>query len=76
VASNCECGNKPSGSKNAGNFLTSCKLISISRRTLLYGESKQASKEVKSDIYLCGFLSDLSLLSTPPHGRAYSKTSI
>ena len=26
--------------KNAGNFLTSCKLASLSRRTLLHGVSK------------------------------------
>jgi hypothetical protein len=25
---------------NAGNFLTSCKLVSFSRRTVLYGVSK------------------------------------
>jgi len=30
--------------KNAGNFLTSCKPVSFSRRTLHHGVSKQASK--------------------------------
>ena len=35
-----ECGNEPSGSKNAGNFLTSLKPVSVSRRTLLHGVSK------------------------------------
>jgi hypothetical protein len=29
---------------NAWNFLTSCKPVSFSRRTLLYGVSKQVSK--------------------------------
>ena len=37
----CECGEEPSGSINAGNFLTSCKLASFSRRTLLHGVSKE-----------------------------------
>ena len=36
----CECGNEPSGSKNAGNFLTSWKPVSFSRRTLLHVVSK------------------------------------
>ena len=41
VADACECGNEPSGSvKNAGNFLTSCKSVSFSRRTLHHGVSK------------------------------------
>ena len=41
VADACECGNEPSGSiKNAGNFLTSCKPVSFSRRTLHHGVSK------------------------------------
>ena len=31
-----ECGNEPSVSKNAGNFLTSLKPVSFSRRTLLH----------------------------------------
>jgi hypothetical protein len=29
VAKTCECGNEPSVSINAGNFLTSCKLVSL-----------------------------------------------
>jgi hypothetical protein len=40
VAGTCECGNKLSGSKNVGNFLTSCKPVSFSRRNLLHGVSK------------------------------------
>jgi len=37
----CECGNEPSGSiKWGGNFLTSCKPVSFSRRTLLHGVDK------------------------------------
>ena len=35
VADACECGNEPSG-----NFLTSCKPVSFSRRTLHHGVSK------------------------------------
>jgi hypothetical protein len=34
-----ECGDEPLGSINAGNFLTSCKPVSLSRRTLLHGVS-------------------------------------
>ena len=30
----CECGNEPSISVNCGNFLTICKPVSFSRRTL------------------------------------------
>jgi hypothetical protein len=41
VAGNCECGNEPSGSIKCGDFLTSCKTVSFSRRTLLHGVSKQ-----------------------------------
>jgi hypothetical protein len=37
VAGACECGDEPLGS------ITSCKLVSFSRRTLLHGVSKQAS---------------------------------
>ena len=33
-------GSEISGSKNAGNFLTKCKPVSFSRRTLLHGVSK------------------------------------
>jgi hypothetical protein len=40
VAGACECGEEPSGSVNAVNFLTSCKPVSFSRRTLLLGVSK------------------------------------
>ena len=40
VAGTCECGNEPSGSISAGNFLTSCKLVSFSRRTLVHGVSE------------------------------------
>jgi hypothetical protein len=35
VAGTCECGNE-----NAGNFLTSCKPVSFSGRTLLHGVCK------------------------------------
>jgi hypothetical protein len=40
VASMCECGNEPLGSINSGSFLTGCKLVSFSRRTLLHGVRK------------------------------------
>jgi hypothetical protein len=40
VAETCECGNEPSGSINEGNFLTGCKPVSFSRRTLLHGVRK------------------------------------
>jgi hypothetical protein len=40
VASSCECGNEPSGSIKCGNFLTSYKQVSFSRRTLFHGVSK------------------------------------
>jgi hypothetical protein len=40
VAGTCECGNEPSGSINARNFLTSYKPVSFSRRTLLDEVSK------------------------------------
>jgi hypothetical protein len=40
VADACECGNEPSGSVKCGNFLTSCKPVSCSRRTLHRGVSK------------------------------------
>jgi hypothetical protein len=39
----CECGNEPSGSIKCGEFLTSCKPVSFSRRTVLYGVSKKVS---------------------------------
>ena len=39
-AGTCECGNEPSGSIKCGNFLTSCKPVSFSRRTLLHGVSE------------------------------------
>ena len=42
VAGACECSNEPSSSiKNSGNFLTSCKPVSFSRRTLHHGVSKE-----------------------------------
>jgi hypothetical protein len=37
---------------DAGNFLTSCKPVSFSRRTLLHGVSKQVSK------YFCSEMSE------------------
>ena len=42
MAGTCGYGEGLSGSINAGNFLTSCKvlLVSFSRRTLLHGVSK------------------------------------
>ena len=40
MAGTCEYGDETSGSKNVGNFLTSCKPASFSRRTPLYGVSK------------------------------------
>jgi hypothetical protein len=40
VASSCECGYEPSGSVNAGNFLSSSGRFSFSGRTLLHGVSK------------------------------------
>ena len=40
MAGTCEYGDELSGSINAGNFLTSCKSVSFSRRTLLHGVSK------------------------------------
>jgi len=39
VAGTCEYGNEPSGSKEAGNFLTNCRTSCFSRRTLLHGVS-------------------------------------
>ena len=40
VADACECGNTFGFHKNAGNFLTSCKPVSFSRRTLHHGVSE------------------------------------
>jgi len=40
----CECGNEPSGFVKCGEFLTSCKPVSFSRRTLHHGVSKQLIK--------------------------------
>ena len=37
VAYACECGNKTSGSIKFGNFLSSCKPVSFSRRILHHG---------------------------------------
>ena len=39
----CECGNEPSGSINAGNFLTSWEPVSFSRRTMPHAISKKFS---------------------------------
>ena len=39
MADACECGNEPSGSVKCGEFLTSCKPVSFSRRTLHHGVS-------------------------------------
>ena len=43
MADACECGNEPSGSVKCG-FLTSCKPVSFSRRTLHHGVSKEVYK--------------------------------
>jgi len=40
VADACECVNEPCGSVKCGNFLTNCKPVSCSRRTLYHGVSK------------------------------------
>ena len=40
MAGACEYGEEPSGSENAGNFLSSAEPVSFSRRVLLHGESK------------------------------------
>jgi hypothetical protein len=40
VAGTCECGNEPSGSIDYRNFLTSCKPVNFSRRSVLHGVSK------------------------------------
>jgi hypothetical protein len=40
VAGSCECGDEPSGSINAGNFLSSLGRFGFSGRTLLHGVSK------------------------------------
>ena len=37
MADACECGNEPSGSVKWGNFLTGCKPVNFSRRTLHHG---------------------------------------
>jgi hypothetical protein len=37
VAGSCECGGEPPGSINVGNFLTSFRSISFSRRAQLHG---------------------------------------
>jgi hypothetical protein len=39
VSGTCEWGIEPSGSINVGNLLTSCKPVSLTRRTLLHGVS-------------------------------------
>jgi len=40
VADACECGNEPSSSVKCGGFLTSCRPVSFSRRTLHHGVIK------------------------------------
>jgi hypothetical protein len=40
VAEACECGTETSGSIKCGEFLTSWKLVSFSRRTVLHAVSK------------------------------------
>ena len=49
VADACECGTEPSGSVKCGNFLTSCKPVSFSRRTLHHGVSIE-------EVHLVGFI--------------------
>jgi len=44
VADACEFGNEPRVPRNAGDFLTSCKPVSFSRRILHHGVSKLVSK--------------------------------
>ena len=44
VADACECGNEPSGSVKCGEFLTSCKPVSCSRRTLHRGLSEYGAQ--------------------------------
>ena len=44
MAGICKCGNEPSDSINAGNFLSSLGLVSFSRKTLLHRVSKKVSK--------------------------------
>jgi hypothetical protein len=39
--------------KNAGNFLTSCKPVSFSRRVLLHGVSKKVNQLLKFILYFC-----------------------
>ena len=46
VANACECGNEPLGSMKWGNFLTSCKPVSFSRRTLHRGVSKYSLNQL------------------------------
>ena len=50
MACACECGDEPSGSINAGNFLTSCRPVSFSRRTLRHGVSKQVIYIINSSL--------------------------
>ena len=45
MADACGCGNEPSGSVKCGNFSTSCKPVSCSRRTLHHGVSKYCACE-------------------------------
>jgi hypothetical protein len=39
VVETCECGNEPSCSINAGNFLTSCKPVNFLRKIVLHAVS-------------------------------------
>ena len=45
-----ECGNEPSGSVKCGEFLTSCKPVSCSRRTLHHGVSKNCTVSTKCKV--------------------------
>jgi hypothetical protein len=48
VADACECGDEPSGSMKCGNFLTSFKPVSCSRRTVHRGVSKSVFETVQT----------------------------
>jgi hypothetical protein len=60
LASCCECGNKPSGSINLREFLTSLEPVGFSGRILLHGVSHLASPFVCLFVMCC---TDLNLLS-------------
>jgi hypothetical protein len=53
VAGTCECGNEPSASIICGDFLTSCKPVSFSKRTLLYGVRLVCSPLLKLYLSSC-----------------------